>query len=160
LGMDKLASASLFAMAGLPILPRVLLDESTNELEFPGPYIVKPRTGGSSIGIDVVTDLATARARKAVNVHLRAGAVIEPYRPDLYDLEIAVRTWPQAEFSEIARPLRKSSGAEILDYSDKYVGNQGMAGASRELPATLDSNVRAKLVDIASRVVGILGLRG
>ena len=31
-------------------------------LDFEGPYIVKPRFGGSSIGIEVVDDLATAQA--------------------------------------------------------------------------------------------------
>ena len=75
---------------------------------FEGPYIVKPRFGGSSIGIDVVEDFATALARLAVNPHLRFGAVLEPYRPDLTDLQVAVRTWPELELSAVERPIRAS----------------------------------------------------
>ena len=135
LGMDKLASGAVVRAAGLPVLPRLLLSAST-EPDFAGPYIVKPRFGGSSIGIDVVADLASARARLVSNLHLRHGAVIEPYRPDLYDLQVAVRTWPQLELSAIERPIRRQVGAEILNYADKYVGAEGMHAAPRELPAT------------------------
>ena len=53
LGMDKLAFGSVLAQNGIPTLPRVALSES---VPFPGPYIVKPRFGGSSIGIEVVED--------------------------------------------------------------------------------------------------------
>src|SRR6185503_1777039 len=90
-------------------------------VDFAGPYIVKPRYGGSSIGIDIVADLETARARLGANVHLKAGAVIEPYRADSYDLNIAVRTWPALELSAIEKPVRSSGGAEIYGYADKYV---------------------------------------
>ena len=63
IGMDKWAFSSLIAQAGLPTLPRVLISSDTESLPFDGPYILKPRFGGSSIGIEVVADLATARAR-------------------------------------------------------------------------------------------------
>ncbi len=62
LGMDKLAFGGLMVAAGLPTLPRVALTAHTDHVTFEGPYIVKPRFGGSSIGIEVVEDLATARA--------------------------------------------------------------------------------------------------
>ena len=61
--------------------------------------------GGSSIGIDVVRDWPTALARLGTNVHLRQGAVLEPYRGDLYDLQVAVRTWPETVLSAFERPL-------------------------------------------------------
>ncbi|MGH9205185.1 MAG: hypothetical protein ACRD1G_01270, partial [Acidimicrobiales bacterium] len=59
-GMDKLAFGALVASAGLPTLPRALIEEEGYP-GFDGPYIVKPRFGGSSIGIEVVEDLETAR---------------------------------------------------------------------------------------------------
>ncbi|MGH9006677.1 MAG: hypothetical protein ACRDV6_03020, partial [Acidimicrobiales bacterium] len=40
LGMDKLAFGAVVKMAGLPTLPRVLLDAASTDLGFPGPYIV------------------------------------------------------------------------------------------------------------------------
>ncbi|MFI5035926.1 MAG: hypothetical protein ACHQFZ_06955 [Acidimicrobiales bacterium] len=152
LGMDKWAFAAVVAAAGLPTLPRALLDADTTSLPFDGPYILKPRFGGSSIGIDVVADLATARARLVTNVHLARGCVVEPFRADLDDVQIAVRTYPRLALSSIERPLRRSAGAEILDYRDKYVGGEGMVSAPRELPAVLGPG-QADAVEGAARVI-------
>src|ERR1019366_8227875 len=137
LGMDKWTFATLVERAGLPTLPRALLTGDTTSLTFEGPYILKPRFGGSSIGIDVVADLATAKARLGTNPHLAGGCVVEPFRHDLTDLQIALRTYPVLDLSAIERPLRRSSDAEILNYRDKYVGGEGMVSAPRELPAIL-----------------------
>ncbi len=162
LGMDKLAFSALMATAGLPTLPRVLLSESEEAKAppFEGPYILKPRFGGSSIGIEVVEDYQTAQARLGANPHFRAGAVIEPYRPDLSDLQLAVRSWPELQLSAIERPIRMSGSSEILDYRDKYVAGEGMAGAQRELPAVVSSELAAGLRTAARRVAELTGVRG
>jgi len=159
LGMDKLAFGAVAVGAGLPSLPRLALTPDA-EVPFGGPYIVKPRFGGSSIGVDVVEDAATARARLAANVHLRAGAVIEPYRPDSVDLEIAIRSWPSLELSAIDKPLRSSAASDILGYADKYVGGEGMASAPRELPARLPGEIEKQVRDLAVVVAGLTGVRG
>ena len=106
LGMDKLAFGAVMIASQIPTLPRVALTASLEEVGFDGPYIIKPRFGGSSIGIDVVTDLVAAKARLGSNPHLAQGAVLEPYRADLADLQVAVRTYPDLELSAIERPLR------------------------------------------------------
>ena len=127
-----------------------LLERESRDVGFAGPYILKPRFGGSSIGVDVVEDLTTAVARLDANPHLRRGAVLEPYRSDLFDLNVAVRTWPDLSLSAIERPIRSDDSAEILGYSDKYVGGEGMASAPRELPAQL-SEVLSKSLREAAR---------
>ena len=160
LGMDKLATAGVLGTAGIPVLPRLALSVSTPEPTFPGPYIVKPRFGGSSIGIDVVKDISTARALLAANVHLRRGAVIEPYRDDLFDVQIAVKTYPTFSLSEIERPLVRDETAEILDYADKYAGGEGMASAPRELPAEISDTLERDLRSIATDAAALLGARG
>jgi D-alanine-D-alanine ligase len=152
LGMDKWAFGALAAQSGLPTLARALLTPATSTLAFEGPYILKPRFGGSSIGIDVVADLETARARLSANAHLARGCVIEPYRDDLADLQIAVTTYPDVRLSQVERPLRRSSAAEILDYRDKYVGGEGMVSAPRELPAVI-STEQASLIEHCARVL-------
>jgi D-alanine-D-alanine ligase len=160
LGMDKWAFGAVVAAAGLPTLPRALLTTLTTSLPFDGPYILKPRFGGSSIGIDVVADLATAIARLSSNVHLDRGCVIEPFRQDLTDVQIAVRTYPELSLSAIEKPIRRSSAAEILDYRDKYVGGEGMVSAPRELPAVLAPG-QAQTVEHHARVIAeIASVRG
>ncbi|HTX62033.1 MAG TPA: hypothetical protein VMD28_00235, partial [Acidimicrobiales bacterium] len=131
------------------------------------PYIVKPRFGGSSIGIVAnVADVETAVALLDANHHLRAGAVVEPYRADLFDLQLAVRSWPELALSAIERPLRtpRAGGAggepDILGYADKYVGGEGMAGAPRELPADIDGGLERALRDAASSVARLCSVRG
>lgn len=165
LGMDKLAFGNVVTAAGLPSLPRVALSAELPP-PFAGPYIVKPRFGGSSIGIDVVADASVAVARLAANPHLRAGAVIEPYREDAVDLNVAVRSWPALEQSAIEKPLRREAGAggggggEILGYGDKYLGGEGMVSAPRELPAELAPAMETEVRELAAAVAGLAGLRG
>ena len=165
LGMDKLAFSALVGNEGLPVLPRQVLRPGLDP-GFPGPYIVKPRFGGSSIGIEVVADLETALAMAPHRAHWRAGAVVEPYRADLYDVQVAVRRWPALELSAFERPLRtpRAGGVagepEILGYADKYVGGEGMASAPRELPASLPAATEAKLREAASRVAEAAMVRG
>ena len=159
LGMDKYATGAVAGSCGVPVLERALLT-AEDEVGFEGPYIVKPRFGGSSIGIEVVKDVATARNLLASSVHFRRGAVIEPYRADLVDLQIAVRSYPTIELSAIERPERRTAGAEILNYADKYVGGEGMATAPRELPARIDADVAERIRAHARTAAAALGVRG
>ena len=160
LGMDKWAFGCVITSAGLPTLPRALLEQSTERLAFDGPYILKPRFGGSSIGIDVVADFTTARARLSTNVHLARGCVVEPYREDLTDVQIAVRTYPELSLSAIEKPIRRSNTAEILDYRDKYVGGEGMVSAPRELPAVLAGGQSELVKDYARLIASLASVRG
>jgi D-alanine-D-alanine ligase len=159
LGMDKLAFGAVVRDAGLPSLARVAVTASTTDVGFDGPFILKPRFGGSSIGIETVPDLATAKALVKSSIHLRAGAVLEPYRPESADVNIAVRSWPELALSAIEKPVR-GSGGEILGYADKYVGGEGMVSAPRELPAQLPDGVADRLRAMATQVAALVGVRG
>lgn len=160
LGMDKLAFGSTATAAGLPSLPRAVIQGAT-EPPFAGPYIVKPRFGGSSIGIEVVGDWAAAMALSRQSVHLRSGAIAEPWREAAVDVQISVRSWPTVSLSPIERPLRSAdSKGEILGYRDKYVGGQGMVSAPRELPASLPASIEESVRESATALAGLTGLRG
>ncbi|MHB8320262.1 MAG: D-alanine--D-alanine ligase [Acidimicrobiales bacterium] len=166
-GMDKLAFGALMDAIGLPTLPRVALDEDVRDVEFDGPFIVKPRFGGSSIGIEVVDDISTARDIYVASPHLSSrGAVVEPFRANYFDLQVAARTWPEPQLSAIERPLRANgeaagaSRSEILGYMDKYAGGDGMASAPRELPARLLETVEKMINDAAMEIVRATPVRG
>ena len=164
LGMDKLAFGAVVASAGLPTLPRRLLRPEMTDVGFSGPYIVKPRFGGSSIGIEVVEDLSTAVALLKSSVHLSNGAIVEPYRPELFDLQVAVRSWPELQLSAIERPIRQPGSAgregEILGYRDKYSGGEGMVTAPRELPARISPELEDQIRNAARQLAPLSDLRG
>lgn len=160
LGMDKWSFGAVMGSVGIPTLPRVLLEDSTTTLPFDGPYILKPRFGGSSIGIDVVADAATARARLSSNAHFALGCVVEPYRSDLADIQIAVRTFPTLTLSVIERPIRRTEQSEILDYRDKYVGGEGMVSAPRELPAVMPDAQAEAVRRYTEQIADVASVRG
>jgi D-alanine-D-alanine ligase len=170
LGMDKLAFGGLARAAGLPSLPRELVLPSAEEPRwegFEGPYIVKPRFGGSSIGIEVIERWPdVARFAGLGGPHAWRGMVVEPYRENAFDVEVAMRAYPQVELSLFARALRAgelggggTKGA-ILSYSDKYLGGEGMVSAPRELPAELPPGVEKELAGAATALASLVGLRG
>jgi D-alanine-D-alanine ligase len=158
LGMDKLAFGSVMRDAGVPALSRVALLPDCKP-DFAGPYIVKPRFGGSSVGIEIVDDIGTATELLRSSVHLRQGAVVEPYRPDLFDVNIAFRTYPTFETSMIERPSRSTESA-IYSYEDKYLQGSGLASAPREIPAQLPDAVSDAVRNLAARVCDLTGLNG
>ncbi len=164
-GMDKLAFGGLMEVAGVPTLRRELLSASVDP-SFAGPYIVKPRFGGSSIGIEIVEDVAAARAIAKASAHLRAGAVVEPYRPDLVDLNISFRTWPELQTTAVERPLRnENSESGLYSYAEKYLSGgagseAGFMSAPREFPARLGPGVAETARQLAMRVAEVTGLTG
>ena len=163
LGMDKLAFGAVVEAAGLPTLPRGVIDPRRGDakVEFEPPYIVKPRFGGSSIGIEVVADWDTAVGLAASSVHLRSGAVVEPYREDSVDVQVSVRAWPDFSCSPIEKPVRAAGGkGGIHGYADKYVGGEGMASAPRELPAQLPREIETRITESALAIGVLVGLRG
>ncbi|HZQ59362.1 MAG TPA: hypothetical protein VFA84_15085 [Acidimicrobiales bacterium] len=158
LGIDKLAFGEVCRGAGLPVLPReAVIEEDGWSPSFPGPYIVKPRFGGSSIGVVVAADAAAVAALARQSVHLRAGAVVEPYLEGSFDIEIGARAYPALELSAMAKPER--SGA-IYSYREKYVGGEGMVSAPRELNPELPEPVAKLVREAAATIARVCRLRG
>jgi D-alanine-D-alanine ligase len=159
LGMDKLAFAGAMHAAGVPTPPTVALSDTLESVPFEPPFIVKPRFGGSSIGIEVVDDLGTARALARSQPLLQDGAVMQPYLQGAVDLNVCVRTHPMRQLSAVERPLRGPDG-RIYTYAEKYLqGGEGMASAPREMPADVPTPIEADLRTYASMVMDIAMVR-
>ncbi len=159
LGMDKLAFGAAMAAAGLPTLPRTLVQTGEeHDPDFGGPFIVKPRFGGSSIGIEVAEDWSTVLALKSSSHFFDRGAVVEPFLGGSRDLQVAVRTHPQWELSAVEAPAR--SGEGIYSYDQKYLAWGGEVSSGRELPATLDDATAKGITDLSRRVTEVAALRG
>ncbi|MDH3250167.1 MAG: hypothetical protein OEQ47_14460 [Acidimicrobiia bacterium] len=156
LGMDKLAFAASVANAGLPSLPRLLLEPGIHP-EFDAPYIVKPRFGGSSIGIEVVDDIDTALALLRSSPHLGDGAVIEPFLSRFRDLNVAVRTHPQLSLSNIEEP--RTAGNGLYSYKEKYLAWGDGGAAANTVPADVEPTLEAQIHEIAPKVAALVGVR-
>ena len=158
LGMDKLAFGAAMSSAGLPTLPRALVatgDEAAPPFE--GPFIVKPRFGGSSIGIEVADDWPTVLALKNSSAYFDQGAVVEPFIVSR-DLQVAIRTYPEWQLSAVEAPARADDG--IYSYDQKYLAWSGEVSGGRELPASLDDKTADGITKLAKRVTEVAGLRG
>ena len=158
LGMDKLAFGAVLSASGVPTLARAAVTSA--EPGFAGPYIVKPRFGGSSIGIEIVEDMATARALATSSPLMRSGAVVEPFHAGAQDLNLALRTHPALQVSLLEKPLSPDKSEGIYSYEQKYLSSQGLASAPRELPAQVGAEVTAEAERLAGLVVAATGIRG
>jgi D-alanine-D-alanine ligase len=78
----------------------------------------------------------------------------------MFDLQVALRSWPELQLSAVERPLRTRGGGEILGYEDKYVGSEGMTSAPRELPAQIEPELEQRIRALAPEVASLVGLRG
>src|SRR5690606_34612595 len=160
LGMDKFAFGAVMRAAGLPTLDRVLVTPSHfPDPPFEGPYITKPRFGGSSIGIEVAEDWDTVKALVAQSPYFASGGVVEPFVGGSRDLQIGVRTYPQVELSAIEAPARDESGA-IYGYAQKYLAWGGEVSSGRELPAKIDPGTEERIRTLARTVATVAGIRG
>jgi D-alanine-D-alanine ligase len=159
LGMDKLAFGAAMASAGLPTLLRAMVVTGEEPSpEFDAPFIVKPRFGGSSIGIEIADDWETVLALKKSSRFLDQGAVVEPFLVGSRDLQVAIRTFPEWQISAVEAPSRSDGG--IYSYDQKYLAWGGEVSSGRELPATLDEAMAELIVELSRQVTEVAGLRG
>lgn len=155
LGMDKLAFGAAVGAIGLATLPRALV--GTEAPSFDGPYICKPRFGGSSIGIEVVEDHATAKALADSSPHHVRGSVVEPFLAEARDLQVAIRLFPDPQTSMIEEPVRGAGG--LYGYEQKYLAwdeSTSVANPEADLTPSEDAEIRS----MAREVADLIGIRG
>ena len=156
--MDKYAFFALMKSNNIPVLEKHLVSDK-DVPKFDGPYILKPRFGGSSIGVEIVEDYKTAITMSSTSNLYNQGATIEKYLEKSSDLLIAVRSFPQKNYSEIEKPIR-SNNFELFSYTDKYLENGGLEGSKRELPANISKEVKDEIYRILDIFMSIVDIRG
>lgn len=147
LAMDKARAKDVFVAAGLPVVHSVLAGKAAVAANhvLPPPYVVKPNSEGSSVGVYIVHPGSNA-PRLAETM------------PDV----VMVETYaPGRELTVSVLGDRALCVTDILtegwyDYDAKY-----KAGGSRHvLPADLPAEVEAACLDYALRAHIALGCRG
>ncbi|MEG2637913.1 MAG: D-alanine--D-alanine ligase family protein [Clostridiales bacterium] len=162
-GMDKVAQKALCKMGNIPVLDcfwfysnEWVLREGELvdiiEKKFSYPVIVKPANLGSSIGIKIAKERVELVDAVGVACQYSQKILIEPAITNLKEINIAVLGDSEAaETSVLEEPL---TAGEILDFSDKYLGDDGgksggMASLKRRIPAEIPQEQEAKIKQIA-----------
>lgn len=162
--MDKLATAGMADIArlerfGIETIATTAVGPDTTTIDLPTPWVIKPRFGGSSVGVEAgIEDVETAVALTRTGVN-RSGAVAQTQLTDWADLNVAVRTYPTLEASAIEKPVTSASG--VYGYREKYLaGSDGMESAKRDLPADLPEVLTERIQQGAMALVAAIGLTG
>ncbi len=151
MAMDKTAAKAIFAAAGLPVAPGRVIDIA--ELEhadpMPLPYVVKPNTEGSSVGVEIMRQGDNRRAAVAAAWKFGPTALVEEYIPGR-ELTVGVMGDRALVVTEIA----PTQG--FYDYEAKYADG----GSVHVIPARVHPETTARALTIALAAHRALGCRG
>ena len=182
LGQDKVVMKQVFKSMNLPIVDYVwfydtdyseVSDDIKNKIFDLGyPVVVKPAKLGSRVGITYVSD--PKDIDKAIDdaIQYDNKIIVEKAVENLVEVNCSVLgNYSYQQTSEIEEVKGKK---ELLTYQDKYLGNgkgskgakggglktQGMASASRIIPARIDSKTEEEVREIACEAFKALNMSG
>jgi D-alanine-D-alanine ligase len=148
LAMDKARSKVAFEQAGLPVVRSVLAprEEVSAKHIMPPPYVVKPNNEGSSVGVYLIAEDATAPPNLSRDM------------PDVVMVEAFA---PGRELTTTVMGDRALGVTDILtdgwyDYDAKYV----VGGSRHVIPADVPADITEACLDYALRAHRALGCRG
>lgn len=175
-GQDKSVMKHMLENSGLPLCPWIWLygcdyDENKAEIkakvaELGYPVVLKPACLGSSVGIVIAhsEDELDAAVEEAGQYDEKI--VIEQMVQNLREINCSVLGDHFECRPSVLEEVTK--GAEILDFKDKYLGNgktkgaksQGMASASRIVPAPISEELTQEIQSLAVKTFKVLGSSG
>lgn len=148
LAMDKDRAKAIFAAAGLPVARGMIMarNEARASHPMPPPYVVKPNSEGSSVGVYLVMDGANAPAQ--LSDDMPETVLVEEYVPGR-ELTTAVMG---------DRPLAVTD--IITDGWYDYHAKYAPGGSRHEVPANVPAEISDACLDYALRAHRALGCRG
>ena len=153
LAMDKAASKTVFAAAGLPVAPSRILSPEELEAEdpLPLPYVVKPVNEGSSVGVEILREGCNRRAEIARGWRFGPRIMAERYVPGR---ELTCAVMGDRPLGVIEIVPAESLG--FYNYESKYA-----PGGSRHLlPAPVSPNIYELVQKLTLMAHKALGCRG
>ncbi len=152
LAMNKPKAKILFRDAGIPCVEDSLLtlEECQKNPPFSFPFVIKPPTEGSSVGVYIINTPEDLSALDAKNdPYLQGEIMAEPYIPGM---EVSVAVMGDKALGTLE--LRPKSG--FYDYKNKY--EDGMT--EHFCPAPLPQETEAEILAYTEKAVAALGLEG
>lgn len=169
--MDKVLTKYVLQSLNVPVVPYVafykyqwleeeakLIEQIESRLGYP--VIVKPASGGSSIGVSKVGDRETLIDAVELACGMDERILIECMVENLREINCSVLgDVEHAETSLLEEPI---AGEEILSFSDKYMSNQtkGMSSAKREIPANIPEKMAKEIEQYSLKVFKAFGCSG
>ena len=151
LAMDKPMAKRLFTAAGIPVAEHKIVhrDEVTAGDVMPRPYVVKPLTEGSSVGVHIVLEGDNAVSLRDTDWPFGDWVMVERFVPGK-ELTVAVMGDEPLAVTEI------TTDRGFYDYDAKYAEG----GSVHLVPAPLPAEVYDETLRIAALAHRTLGCRG
>ncbi len=151
LAMDKPMAKRLFTAAGIPVAEHKIVhrDEMTAGDVMPRPYVVKPLTEGSSVGVHIVLEGDNAVPLRDTDWPFGDWVMVERFVPGK-ELTVAVMGDEPLAVTEI------TTDRGFYDYDAKYADG----GSVHLVPAPLPAEVYDETLRIAALAHRTLGCRG
>jgi D-alanine-D-alanine ligase len=151
LALDKLVSGDLFIKSGILCPKRVVIEKNSEFLPdpIPRPYIVKPLSQGSSVGIEVM-DEDNTRTLKDYDFKWGNKVIVEEFI-DGVDLQVAIVNGKAIGVMELE--LLKS---KFYDYETKYT--EGLA--NHIYPANIPAKKIEETLSISEKANQLLQITG
>lgn len=148
LAMDKTRAKDAFRAAGLPVLESLIVDaaEVRQRHVMPAPYVVKPNSEGSSVGVYIVHEGANQPPQLADT--MPASVMVETYAPGR-ELTVAV-------MGDHALGVTEIIADGWYDYNAKY----SVGGSRHVIPAELPAEITDACLEYALRAHQALGCKG
>lgn len=131
------------------------------------PVIIKPATGGSSIGLFIAENKSELKSKLNQAFEFDENIVIENFISGAREFNVAIVGDEYSQtISEVDEPLKVH---EVLSFEDKYMSgeknsksikNGSMTSLLRKFPAEINKELSAKLKAYAAKVFKVLNLSG
>ena len=157
LAMDKWEAQKLFANAGIPVPKSILLPKSYDEVvrELGRDVVVKPCSGGSTVGVSIIHGLTPQNLNEALNLAREsyAGEVMaEEY---IAGREITCAVWENNGRTEALPVIEIRPHEGYYDYTNKYT-----KGATEYIvPAEIPDDIAGMIGGYAVKAHEALGCR-
>lgn len=169
LRIDKITHKKILHAHGIkvpryyPVYVQTLVKESSYQdhavnitQTLPGPWIVKPASQGSSIGVQVVFDEAyladVLRSAATVDNRLQSVIVEEKFEGMEFSCVVLVDKRTHKKIPLIPTEIELEKGTHVYDYNQKYMPGRALL----HTPARCSSTVIEKIQSVCVKVMEIL----
>ncbi len=158
LAMDKAKACAVFTSAGLNVPEGVLLPASFEEIvsRLGRDIVVKPCSGGSTVGITILHDAtpeALRNAEESARASYQGDVLVERY---IAGRELTCAVWEHSGKVEALPVIEIVPHTGFYDYTNKYT-----SGATEYIvPAKLDAEISARVQAMAVKAHEALGCSG